>query len=86
MRTGTLTPAVGLPALAAVRYYADKLEYFAVINARWLGWSWQEIGDCLGISKQVLHRRYAKAAPRVRRRYHHPSPFSQRFRRGTGIG
>jgi DNA-directed RNA polymerase specialized sigma24 family protein len=81
VKAGNLSPAVGLSALSALRYHADKLEHLAVINARMLGWSWGEIGEALGISKQVLHKRYAQATPRLRRRYYHPSPFSKRFLR-----
>jgi DNA-directed RNA polymerase specialized sigma24 family protein len=42
---------------ARVRY-AD-----AVRSARKVGLSWGEIGRILGVSKQVLHRRFREAAP-----------------------
>lgn len=69
-RAGSPTPSVGLPALRRIRYYLDRLELFAVANARSLGWSWGSIAEELGISKQVLHRRYAKLCPVPRKRHH----------------
>jgi predicted DNA-binding protein YlxM (UPF0122 family) len=29
-------------------------------NARTQGWSWQEIAACLGVSRQAVHKKYAK--------------------------
>jgi len=34
----------------------------AVIEARRAGWTWGNIGECLGITRQAAHDRYAKAA------------------------
>ncbi len=34
----------------------------AVIEARRAGWTWDNVGDALGISAQAAHSRYAKAA------------------------
>jgi hypothetical protein len=64
---GSAVPAVGLQALHAMRYHADRLELYAIAHARSLGWSWRDIADSLGVSKQVLHRRYAHVFPRPRR-------------------
>ena len=29
-------------------------------NARAKGWSWQEIADALGVTKQTVHRKHAR--------------------------
>ena len=52
-------PRVGLEAASALRRLADLLEATQVANARRHGWSWQEIADVLGVSKQAVHQRYA---------------------------
>jgi DNA-directed RNA polymerase specialized sigma24 family protein len=48
--------------LAGARKRYDE----AVLNARSMGLSWQEIGALLGVSRQVLHRRYAGISPASR--------------------
>jgi hypothetical protein len=55
---GSSDPAVGLKAVAALRELADRLEALQVGNARDLGWSWQEIADCIGVSKQAVHKKH----------------------------
>lgn len=51
-------PDVGLRAVAALRTLTERLELLQVGNARKLGWSWQQIADRLGVSKQTVHRKY----------------------------
>ena len=53
-------PVVGLPAVAALRRLAESLERLHVENARELGWSWQDIADALGVSKQTVHRKHRR--------------------------
>ncbi|WP_354642548.1 helix-turn-helix transcriptional regulator [Kitasatospora camelliae] len=53
-------PAIGLRAVRALRDLADRLEDLQVGNARSQGWSWQEIAGCLGVSRQAVHKKYAK--------------------------
>jgi hypothetical protein len=65
---GNPTPMVGLRAVRAVRSTTETLELYAVANARGLGWSWAEIAEVLGLSKQVVHRRYGVVNPRRRQR------------------
>ena len=55
---GTKDPAVGLPAVASLRRLAESLEALHVANARKLGWSWRQIADSLGVTKQTVHRKY----------------------------
>lgn len=53
-------PDVGLRAVAALRELTDRLEILQVENARKLGWSWQDIAERLGVTKQTVHRKYGK--------------------------
>ncbi|MEZ0069449.1 DNA-directed RNA polymerase specialized sigma24 family protein [Streptacidiphilus sp. MAP12-20] len=57
---GSRDPAVGLRAVRALRALAERLEALQVGNARGQGWSWQEIAECLGVSRQAVHKKYAK--------------------------
>ena len=51
-------PAVGLRAVASLRTLVERLEALHVAQAREQGWSWQEIGAALGVSKQAVHRKH----------------------------
>jgi DNA-binding NarL/FixJ family response regulator len=53
-------PDTGLRAVAALRTLTERLELLQVGNARKLGWSWQQIADRLGVSKQTVHRKYGR--------------------------
>ena len=53
-------PDVGLRAVAALRALTERLEILQVENARKLGWSWQEIAERLGVTKQTVHRKYGR--------------------------
>ena len=57
---GSIDPDVGLRAVAALRVLAERLEILQVDNARTLGWSWQEIAERLGVTKQTVHRKHGK--------------------------
>lgn len=48
----------GLRAVVALRKLADALETLQVANARRQGWSWQEIAEALGVSKQAVHKKH----------------------------
>lgn len=51
-------PAVGLRAVAALRRLLESLEDLHVANARAQGWSWQEIAEAMGVTKQTVHRKH----------------------------
>jgi DNA-directed RNA polymerase specialized sigma24 family protein len=53
-------PDVGLRAVAALHALAERLEVLQVQTARELGWSWQDIADRLGVTKQTVHRKYGR--------------------------
>ncbi|WP_327576384.1 MULTISPECIES: AsnC family protein [unclassified Streptomyces] len=53
-------PDTGLRAVAALRELTERLEILQVENARKLGWSWQDIAERLGVTKQTVHRKYGR--------------------------
>jgi hypothetical protein len=53
-------PAAGMRAIRALRDLADRLEVLQVDRARDLGWSWQEIADSLGVSRQAVHKKHSR--------------------------
>lgn len=53
-------PATGLRAVVVLRRLADRLEARHVASARRAGWSWQEIGDALGVSRQAVHKKHRR--------------------------
>jgi len=53
-------PAVGLRAVVALRRLTDRLEVVQVTAARRAGWTWQQIGDALGITRQAVHKKYGR--------------------------
>jgi DNA-binding NarL/FixJ family response regulator len=53
-------PDTGLRAVASLRALTERLEIIQVENARKLGWSWQDIAQRLGVTKQTVHRKYGK--------------------------
>ena len=53
-------PDTGLRAIRALRGLADRLEVLQVGNARARGWSWQQIADALGVSRQAVHKKFAR--------------------------
>jgi hypothetical protein len=55
---GADDPAVGLRAVVALRRLADQVEATHVAAARRAGWSWEQIGDALGVSRQAVHKKH----------------------------
>jgi len=60
---GSTDPAVGLRAVLALRRLLESLEVLQVDNAREQGWSWQEIANALGVTRQAVHKKHAGRAP-----------------------
>jgi DNA-directed RNA polymerase specialized sigma24 family protein len=52
-------PSTGLRAVAALRKLLEQLEAAQVTSARQQGWSWQEVADALGVSRQAVHKKHA---------------------------
>jgi hypothetical protein len=57
---GSADAKVGLRAVVALRRLLETLEILQVRNARRQGWSWQEIADALGVSRQAVHKKHAE--------------------------
>ncbi|HWE88672.1 MAG TPA: helix-turn-helix domain-containing protein [Pseudonocardiaceae bacterium] len=57
---GSTDPGTGLRAARSLRRLAETVEILHVDNARRHGWSWQEIADELGISRQAVHKKHAR--------------------------
>ena len=53
-------PKVGLRAVRALRRLLEELERTQVGRARREGWSWAEIGEALGVSRQAVHKKYRR--------------------------
>jgi predicted ArsR family transcriptional regulator len=64
--------ADGLAAVVALRELADQLEDAEVERALRDGWTWTQIADALGVTRQAVHkkhlRRVAAAGVVLRRR------------------
>ena len=56
-------PAVLLRAVVALHRLAEQVEDQAVGTARRDGWSWDQVGDALGISRQAAHKKHGKGQP-----------------------
>lgn len=53
-------PATGLRAAVALRRLAERVEATHVEAARASGWSWEQIADALGVSRQSAHMKHGK--------------------------
>ena len=53
-------PHTGLRAVRALGRLREHLEATQVRHARDLGWSWQEIAEVLGVSRQAVHKKHGR--------------------------
>ena len=56
----TNDPRRGLRAVSALRRLADELELRQVEAALAPGMGWPEIADALGVTRQAVHKKFAK--------------------------
>lgn len=56
----TSDPRAGLRAVASLRVLADSLELRQVEAGLRAGMNWQQIAEALGVSRQAVHKKYAK--------------------------
>jgi predicted ArsR family transcriptional regulator len=53
-------PGAGLAAVVALRRLADRLEESQVEQAMRSGWSWSDVAEVLGVTRQAVHKKHAK--------------------------
>ncbi|MEU3601268.1 hypothetical protein ABZ714_21495 [Streptomyces sp. NPDC006798] len=53
-------PARQLAAAVALRRLADQLEDAAVERAMRAGWSWPDVAEALGVTRQAVHKKHAR--------------------------
>jgi len=53
-------PADGLAAASALRAMADRLEDGEVERALREGWSWSQVAEALGVTRQAVHKKHLK--------------------------
>jgi hypothetical protein len=53
-------PADGLAAVVALRRLAEQLEAAEVERALRAGWSWPEVAEALGVTRQAVHKKHVK--------------------------
>ena len=52
-------PAASIAAVIALRRLADRLEREAVARAIESGWTWAQVAQALGVTRQAAHKRHA---------------------------
>lgn len=52
-------PGEALAAVVALRRLADQLEQAAVERAVEQGWTWSQVAQALGVTKQAVHKKFA---------------------------
>lgn len=57
-------PATVLRAAGALRRLAEREEARGVRLARERGWSWEQIGDAIGVSRQSVHAKHGRRGER----------------------
>ena len=53
-------PAEALAAVVSLRRLAEQLERAAVARAIADGWTWAQVAEALGVTKQAAHKRHAR--------------------------
>ena len=59
-------PADGLAAVGALRRLADQMEDAEVERALREGWTWAQIAEALGVTRQAVHKKHARRLRDVR--------------------
>lgn len=63
---GPQDPREGLEAVVALRRTLEALEAAQVENAILAGWSWAQVAEVLGVSRQAVHKKHAR---RIKEKY-----------------
>jgi hypothetical protein len=53
-------PAEALAAVVALRRLAEHLERAAVARAIEQGWTWAQVAEALGVTRQAVHKKHAR--------------------------
>lgn len=53
-------PADALAAVGALRRLAERVEDAAVERALAEGWTWAQVAEALGVTKQAVHKKHAR--------------------------
>jgi hypothetical protein len=53
-------PADALAAVGALRRLADRVEDAAVERAVLDGWTWSDVAEALGVTRQAVHKKHAR--------------------------
>jgi DNA invertase Pin-like site-specific DNA recombinase len=53
-------PTDGLAAAVALRRLADRVEDAEVERALREGWTWSQVAEALGVTRQAVHKKHAK--------------------------
>jgi predicted transcriptional regulator len=65
---GSEDPSVGLTAVRSMRVLVERLEALQVRNARDQGWTWEQIAQLLGVTRQAVHKKHASGRGPLRRK------------------
>jgi len=65
---GSKDPSIGLKAVRSLRVLVERLEALQVGNARENGWTWEQIAEQLGVTRQAVHKKYAGGRGPLRRK------------------
>jgi ribosome-binding protein aMBF1 (putative translation factor) len=60
-------PAVGLRAVRTLRDLVERLEALQVRNARAQGWTWEQVAQQLGVTRQAVHKKHASGRGLLRK-------------------
>jgi DNA-binding NarL/FixJ family response regulator len=53
-------PADALAAVVALRRLADRIEDAEVERALREGWTWSQVAEALGVTRQAVHKKHAR--------------------------
>ena len=53
-------PAASIATVIALRRLADRLEREAVDRAMRQGWTWAQVAQALGVTRQAAHKRHSR--------------------------
>jgi len=54
-------PSEALAAVVALRRLAEQLERAAVARAMEQGWTWAQVAEALGVTRQAAHKKHARS-------------------------